>query len=124
MEWRGGRVALSPRARVVVTRWDWDAWRRRATPTAAGGGRRVLPGPVRRRPRQLRRLSPFAALILQTVREPAGVDEVIDAVAEAVNSGDGAPDRGWLEDRVVEQLSQAYRAGFVEFEPGLVGAGA
>jgi hypothetical protein len=72
----------------------------------------------------VRRLSPFAALILQTVREPASVDEVIDVVAEAVGGEHGAPDRGWLEDRVVEQISQAYRAGFVDFEPGLVGAGA
>lgn len=124
VEWHGGRVALSPRARIAVTRWDWDAW------TDAGdtdsppeeddayylaqfaGGRTSV-----------RRLSPFAALILQTVREPVGVDEVIDVVAEAVSGPEGAPDRGWLEDRVVEQISQAYRAGFVEFEPGLVGAG-
>jgi hypothetical protein len=125
VEWREGRVALSPRARVVTTRWDWDAWLEAEDFTSPpeeddvyylaqfAGGRATL-----------RRLSPFAALILQTVREPAGVDEVIDTVAEAVNSGDGAPERGWLEDRVVEQLSQAYRAGFVDFETGLVGAGA
>lgn len=125
VEWREGRVALSPRARVVATRWDWDAWLEAedfAAPPeeddvyylAQFAGGRV----------SLRRLSPFAALILQTVREPAGVDQVIDTVADAVNSGDGAPERGWLEDRVVEQLAQAYRAGFVDLEPGLVGAGA
>lgn len=123
--WRDGRVALSPRARVVTTRWDWDAWLETGDESGTpeeddvfylvqfSTGRATL-----------RRLSPFAALILQTVREPAGVDEVIDVVAEAVNSGSGAPERGWLEDRVVEQLGQAYRAGFVDFEPGLVGAGA
>jgi hypothetical protein len=125
VEWREGRVALSPRARVVVTRWDWDAWLEADDFSAPPEEDDVYylvqfsAGRV-----GLRRLSPFAALILQTVREPAGVDEVIDTVAEAVNSGDGAPERGWLEDRVVEQLSQAYRAGFVEFETGLVGAGA
>jgi hypothetical protein len=125
VEWREGRVALSPRARVVVTRWDWDAWLEADDFSAPPEEDDVYylvqfsAGRV-----GLRRLSPFAALILQTVREPAGVDEVIDTVAEAVNSGDGAPERGWLEDRVVEQLAQAYRAGFVEFETGLVGAGA
>lgn len=123
--WRDGRVALSPRARVVTTRWDWDAWLETGDESGTPEEDDVFylaqfaVGRV-----SLRRLSPFAALILQTVREPAGVDEVIDAVAEAVNSGSGAPERGWLEDRVVEQLGQAYRAGFVDFEPGLVGAGA
>lgn len=123
--WRDGRVALSPRARVVTTRWDWDAWVETGDETGTPEEDDVFylvqfaAGRV-----SLRRLSPFAALILQTVREPAGVDEVIDAVAEAVNSGSGAPERDWLEDRVVEQLGQAYRAGFVDFEPGLVGAGA
>jgi hypothetical protein len=125
VEWREGRVALSPRARVVTTRWDWDAWLEAddfATPPEEDDVYYLAQFAAGRA--TLRRLSPFAALILQTVREPAGVDEVIDTVAEAVNSGDGAPERGWLEDRVVEQLSQAYRAGFVDFETGLVGAGA
>jgi hypothetical protein len=121
VDWRDGRVALSSRARVEVTRWDWDAWAEMeddSTPPAedeayylvqfAGG-----------RP-SVRRLSPFAALVLQSAREPVTVDEVIDAVAEAVSGG--SAERGWLEDRVVEQLAQAYRAGFVDFEPGLVGA--
>ena len=71
-----------------------------------------------------RRLSPFAALILQTVQEPATLDEVIAVVKEAVSSPQGAPDHDWLEDRVVEQLAQAYRAGFIGFERGLVGADA
>ncbi|HVH14043.1 MAG TPA: lanthionine synthetase LanC family protein [Longimicrobium sp.] len=125
VEWREGRVALSPRARVVTTRWDWDAWLEAddfATPPEEDDVYYLAQFAVGRV--TLRRLSPFAALILQTVREPAGVDEVIDTVADAVNHGDGAPERGWLEDRVVEQLSQAYRAGFVDFEAGLVGAGA
>jgi lantibiotic biosynthesis protein len=125
VEWREGRVALSPRARVVVTRWDWEAWLEAddfAAPPEEDDVYYLAQFTAGRV--ALRRLSPFAALILQTVREPAGVDEVIDTVAEAVNSGDGAPERGWLEDRVVEQLSQAYRAGFVDLERGLVGAGA
>lgn len=125
VEWHGGRVALSPRARIAVTRWDWDAWTDAGDPDSppeeddAYYLAQFSSGRV-----TVRRLSPFAALILQTVREPVTVDEVIDVVAEAVSGPDGAPDRGWLEDRVVEQISQAYRAGFVDFEPGLVGAGA
>ena len=123
VEWRAGRVSLSDRARLVVTGWDWDAWAETEDESVAPredeafylaqftGGRAAV-----------RRLSPFAALVLQCVQEPATVDEVIDVVAEAVSGGDAAPDRGWLEDRVVEQLAQAYRAGLVDFAPGLVAA--
>lgn len=125
LDWREGRAGLSPRARLVVTRWDWDAWLDLGDDSSAPpeddtyyllqyvGGRI-----------NVRRLSPFAALILQTVQEPATLDELITAVEEAVASPQGAPDRGWLEDRVVEQLAQAYRATFVDFDRGLVGAGA
>ncbi|MBW3569865.1 MAG: hypothetical protein KY467_02050 [Gemmatimonadetes bacterium] len=125
LDWREGRVGLSPRARVVSTRWDWDAWLDlgdEASPPPEddayylvqfSGGRATA-----------RRLSPFAALILQAVQEPASLDELIGVVKEAVASPHGAPDAGWLEDRVVEQVAQAYRAGFVGFERGLVGAGA
>ena len=125
VEWHGGRVALSPRARIAVTRWDWDAWTDAGdtdSPPEEDDAYYLAQFSSGRA--SVRRLSPFAALILQTVREPVGVDGVIDVVAEAVSGPEGAPDRGWLEDRVVEQISQAYRAGFVEFEPGLVGAGA
>lgn len=125
VEWREGRVSLSPRARIAVTRWDWDAWQDAGDTDSPpdeddayylvqfAGGRASV-----------RRLSPFAALILQTVRDGATVDEVIDVVAEAVSGAEGSPNRDWLEDRVTEQLTQAYRAGFVDFAPGLVAAGA
>jgi hypothetical protein len=58
------------------------------------------------------------------VQEPASLEELIGVVKEAVASPNGAPAHEWLEDRVVEQLSQAYRAGFIDFERGLVAAGA
>jgi hypothetical protein len=124
LDWREGRVGLSPRARVVATRWDWDAW--------LDLGDESSPPPeddayylVQFAGGKLgsRRLSPFAALILQTVQEPATLDELIAVVQEAVTSPQGAPDRDWLEDRVVEQLAQAYRAGFIDFQRDLVGAG-
>ncbi|HEX6373149.1 MAG TPA: lanthionine synthetase LanC family protein, partial [Longimicrobium sp.] len=125
LDWREGRVGLSSRARVVSTRWDWDAWLDLGDESSApeeddtyylvqfAAGRA-----------NARRLSPFAALILQTVQEPASLEELIGVVKEAVASPHGAPDQGWLEDRVVEQLAQAYRAGFIDFERGLVTAGA
>jgi hypothetical protein len=125
VDWRDGRVELSPRARVVSTRWDWAA---RAEADAAGppaeededeahwlvqfsGGRSVV-----------RPLSPFAAVILESVREPATVDELIDTVNAAVSGGQGEVNREWLEDRVLQQLNQAYRAGFVTLARDLVGA--
>ncbi|HEX5872574.1 MAG TPA: lanthionine synthetase LanC family protein [Longimicrobium sp.] len=125
LDWREGRVGLSSRARVVSTRWDWDAWLDLGDDSSApqeddayylvqfAGGKA-----------NARRLSPFAALILQTVQEPASLEELIAVVKEAVASPHGAPDHGWLEDRVIEQLTQAYRAGFIDFERGLVTAGA
>jgi hypothetical protein len=125
VDWRDGRVELSPRARVVSTRWDWAA---RAQADAAGppadadedeahwlvqfsGGRSAV-----------RPLSPFAAVILEGVREPATVDELIDTVNAAVSGGEGEVNRDWLEERVLQQLNQAYRAGFVTLARGLVGA--
>jgi hypothetical protein len=125
VEWREGRVTLSPRARIAVTRWDWDAWLDAGdtdSPPDEDDAYYLVQFVSGRA--SVRRLSPFAALILQTVRDSATVDEVIDVVAEAVSGAEGSPNRDWLEDRVVEQLSQAYRAGFVDFAPGLVGAGA
>jgi hypothetical protein len=125
VDWREGRVSLSPRARIAVTRWDWDAWQDAGDTDSAPDEDdayylvQFIAGRA-----NVRRLSPFAALILQTVRDGATVDEVIDVVAEAVSGSEGSPSREWLEDRVVEQLTQAYRAGFVDFAPGLVGAGA
>jgi subtilisin family serine protease len=125
VDWRDGRVERSPRARVVSTRWDWAA---RADADAAGppaeededevhwlvqftGGRSVV-----------RPLSPFAAVILESVREPATVDELIDTVNAAVSGGEGEVNREWLEERVLQQLNQAYRAGFVSLARDLVGA--
>lgn len=114
VRWPEARIGLSPRARVVHTAHDWDEWLgdedRAAAPEQAdtfhllqATGRRV----------GVRRLSPFAALVLQAVETPAGVDDVVDRVQEAVSSDGGGPSREWLEDRVTEQLRQAYRAGFI-----------
>lgn len=116
IRWPEARIELSPRARVVHTAYDWDAWledEERGEPESDDAfflllatGRNVMP----------RRLSPFAALVLQAVESPATVEDVVDRVEEAVATGDGGPSREWLEDRVTEQLRQAYRAGFVAAE--------
>ncbi|HEV7590229.1 MAG TPA: lanthionine synthetase LanC family protein [Longimicrobium sp.] len=125
VRWAEARVALSPRARVVHTAYDWDAWLEAEEdhPPAEeddtfhlllASGRAV----------SVRRLSPFAALVLQAVESPATLDEVVDRVQESVATGDGGPSRDWLEDRVTEQLRQAYRAGFVAVENAVpAGAG-
>lgn len=123
VEWHEGRAGLSSRARVVSTRWDWDAWLDLGDESSApeeDDAYYLVQFAVGRATH--RRLSPFAALILQTVQEPASLEELIAVVKEAVSSPNGAPAHEWLEDRVVEQLSQAYRAGFIDFERGLVGA--
>ena len=123
LDWREGRVGLSSRARVVSTRYDWDGWLDlgdEASPPQEDDAYYLVQFTAGRA--SARRLSPFAALILQTVQEPSTLDEVIAVVKEAVSSPQGAPDHDWLEDRVVEQLAQAYRAGFIGFERGLVGA--
>jgi hypothetical protein len=124
LDWREGRAGLSSRARVVSTRWDWDAWLdlgdEASAPEEDDAYYLVQFSAGRANPR---RLSPFAALILQTVQEPSSLDELIEVVKEAVSSPHGAPDHDWLEDRVVEQLSQAYRAGFIDFQRGMVAAG-
>ncbi|HET7461748.1 MAG TPA: lanthionine synthetase LanC family protein [Longimicrobium sp.] len=120
VRWPEARIGLSPRARVVHGAYDWDEWvadeDRGATPEPAdtfhllqATGRRVA----------VRRLSPFAALVLQAVENPAGVDDVVDRVQEAVSTDGGGPSREWLEDRVTEQLRQAYRAGFITVTHGV-----
>jgi len=115
VRWPDARIGLSPRARVVHTAHDWDAWLEqegddRGTPEETdafyllqASGRKV----------SHRRLSPFAALVLQAVESPATLDEVVDRVEEAVSTDGQGPSREWLDDRVTEQMRQAYRAGFI-----------
>lgn len=121
VDWSAGRVTLAERVRVVHTRHDWPAWLRREDGPAPppeqdtfslvqlSGGRPTVRG-----------LSPFAALVLQAAETPATVDDLLAAVEEAL--GGAVPERGWLEDRVTDQLAQAYRAGLVGFEPAAVSA--
>ncbi|HET6230609.1 MAG TPA: lanthionine synthetase LanC family protein [Longimicrobiaceae bacterium] len=120
--WSEVTLSLSPRARVVHTQGDWDAWladeQRGPEPEGddvffllVAQGSKVA----------TRRLSPFAAIVLDAVQAPATLDEVVGRVADVV-SGPQAPDRAWLEQKVLEQLRQAYRAGFVDYEPSMASA--
>ena len=126
VRWEEARIELSPRARLVHGGYDWEAW------LEQGGAEAGEPQPqdvfillqAMQSRVTARRLSPFAALVLNSVEEPATLDDVVGQVAEAVTAPGGGPDRGWLEDRVVEQLRQAYRAGFVSAESGAVAAAA
>ncbi|HYH82765.1 MAG TPA: hypothetical protein VEX86_23430, partial [Longimicrobium sp.] len=115
VRWPEARIALSPRARVVHGAHDWETW------LAGEGDGRAAPEPADTfhlltttgRRVSVRRLSAFAALVLQAVESPATLDEVVDRVEEAVSSDGQGPSREWLDDRVTEQLRQAYRAGFI-----------
>jgi lantibiotic biosynthesis protein len=124
VEWSAGRVSLSERVRVVATAHDWQGWLQREDAPVPPPEEDVFflaqfaAGRAGARP-----LSAFAALVLQSVEEPATLEEVVASVEEALGAG-RAPDRGWLEDRVVEQVAQAYRAGFIGFAPGMATAAA
>ncbi|MDB4950867.1 MAG: hypothetical protein JWM27_3516 [Gemmatimonadetes bacterium] len=119
--WDEAAFALSPRARLVHSLRDWDGWLEDAAgePLPPEDDVFVLLQSIGGKVVE-RRLTPFAAVVLEATRGSALLDDVVDRVAEAV-SGDRAPDRDWLRGRVLEQLRQAYRAGFVESEPA--GAG-
>ncbi len=112
--WKEVRIALSPRARLVNSEHDWGDWlasEDRSSPPEADdvfhllqvtGGSRVT----------VRRLSPFAAVVLRAIRTPSTLDEVCEQVEDAI-SGAQRPARSWVEARVLEQVRQAYLAGFV-----------
>jgi hypothetical protein len=125
VRWQEARVSLSPRARVVHTSWDWDAWleaEEDAPPAEEDDTFYLLLASGR--VVNVRRLSPFAALVLQAAETPATLDDVVDRVQESVTTGAEGPSREWLEDRVTEQLRQAYRAGFIAVENAVpAGAG-
>lgn len=116
IRWPEARIALSPRARVVHTAHDWEAWLAAEEPDGPEAGDVFYLLQASGRKVSARTLSPFAALVLQAVESPATVDDVVVRVQEAVASDAGGPSREWLEDRVTEQLRQAYRAGFVAAE--------
>jgi lantibiotic biosynthesis protein len=113
VDWDAGRFRLTPRTRVVETRFDWQGWR------PAGGG-----GPERRdAARVLHRtqgqvaespLSPLAAAVLRVLEEPATVGEAAAAIAEALAGAPGPAERQWLRGQVREQLATAYRTGLIE----------
>ena len=126
VQWQDARMGLSPRARVVYLTHDWEGWLEREESDAGPPEEDDVFYLVQVSGQRggTRRLSPFAAVVLQAVEQPAGLDEVVDRLVEAVSGGNRGVDRGWVEDRVVEQLRQAYRAGFITAESHAVPAAA
>lgn len=122
--WADHDASLSERVRVVHSAWKWDEWLHHGGPGTgpergdvffllqASAGRVTA-----------RRLSPFAAVVLDAVRSPASLDEALARVADAISGGEPL-DRDWLRPRVLEQLREAHRAGLVNRAPAAAAASA
>ncbi len=113
--WTDVVMELAPHTRVVRSRWDWDAWieleeqDRPSRPEQKPvfwllyrAGNKIHERP----------LSLFAALVLQHLEASASLEQVVLAVAAALEDGDEA-DRRQLRAMVVEQLKNAYRMGLL-----------
>jgi hypothetical protein len=61
-----------------------------------------------------RSLSPFAALVLESAVRPGTANEIVQRVAEAIESADMMP----LTQAVLEQLKNAYSAGLIQLRDG------
>ncbi len=113
IDFDAGRFILSPRARVVETVYDWDAWRPspdRAPPERRAGALLLHRSGVRITTREL---APLPAAVLRGLARPASLDQLTASVADEVADDAGESGRQWLADRVRDQLVSAYRAGFV-----------
>ena len=116
--WRSGQFRLADHSRLVINQWDWDGWlvaREGGAESAEPPEEEVYSLLYRQENRiHIRKVSPFAALILDAVETPSPLQEIVAGVAEAVA---GEIDRGELAEQVLLQVQQLYRAGFVDFSP-------
>ncbi len=113
--WRSGQFRLADHSRLVTNQWDWDGWlaaRKDGAESAEPLEEEVYSLLYRQGNRiHLRRISPFAALILVAVETPLPLEEIVARVAEAIAGG---IDRGELAEQVLLQVQQLYQAGFVD----------
>lgn len=106
--WTEGSFALSPRARVIQNKWNWDA------PEATGTDDEHAVTVVVYRSRgkiHTQQVGPLAGLIFRCVSSPARVDQILASVAEA--AGGGAIHLDEWRSLVVDQLRSACEAGIV-----------
>ena len=119
--WDDVMLERAPHAQIVESNWDWDAWLQRHAE-----GEEAAPEPARvfyllhraNNRIHLSRRGPLTVLILDSLAAPATLDQVIEAVQEALDGGH-AMDRAVLREKVVEQLKQVYQAGLVRRPVGL-----
>jgi len=113
----GGLFSLTSYTQVVQTQWDWDKWFDSREQDAKGEPEQdsVVFLLYRRNNRIcVRRLSPFTVLVLKALETPASLPIIVSRVKDALQNG-GDIDAEQLERAVIQQLQEAYRAGFIRW---------
>lgn len=118
VDWNCARFELSPRVRIVYSRYDWIRWlegRCDTWPEPSGMFHLVY---SREGCASQRRLAPFSALTLRAVVAPATVDEVASSIQAEIRQGGGGPERDTVREHVTAQLQEAYGAGLIRCARG------
>ena len=113
--WDDVLLERASHAQIVECNWDWDAWLEQRAE-----GKEADPEPARifyllhraNNRIHLSRRGPLTVLILDSLAAPATLDQVSEAVQEALDGGH-AMDRAVLREKILEQLKQVYQAGLV-----------
>lgn len=117
--WEAGRFRRAPGVRRLDLAWDWTDPPASGVPEAGPVPAMLLRGEG---VVKVRKVSPFAAVVLDALESPARVEDVVDSVVRALGDagGDGGEDgvdRGLLLERVSGQMCALYEAGFVDAVP-------
>ena len=115
IEWNEIAMQLQAHTRLVQTRWDWDRWLRKKVrlevaapePTAVFFLLYRCENKI-----HVRRLDKFAALVLSCLETPSSLEQITSNVAQAF-AEIGPPERELLQEKILLQLQNAYRAGIV-----------
>ena len=115
IQWAASTFQLAPNTRIVRSLWDWDRWLKRNKQSDAAGpepeevffllylkGSQIL----------TQAINPFAALVLQTLEEESTLEQVVSSVISTLEEATEIG-RGLIQERVLEQLKQAYHTGFI-----------